>query len=117
MEEPTLRTLLGQRDLRLRLISDQRMLPAGALEHPLRWVHSSDLADPTPFLADDLVLLTTGSQFADDDATGAAAYVSRLHDRGVRGLGFGTDVHRAGVPAELVEACAEAALPCSRFPT
>jgi purine catabolism regulator len=26
-------------------------------------VHSSDLADPTPFLADDLLLLTTGTQF------------------------------------------------------
>lgn len=115
MDQPTLSTLLSRRDLALRLISDPTALP-GALDRPLRWVHSSDLADPTPFLADDLALLTTGTQFADDDRAGTRAYVGRLLERGVVGLGFGTAVHRAGIPDELVAACADGGLPLFEVP-
>lgn len=112
--QPTLRALLRRRDLGLRLVSPADDLPDGALDHPLRWVHSSDLADPTPFLAEDLVLLTTGTQF--DDPAAIDAYVGRLADRGVRGLGFGTDVHRHGVPDELVAACAARGIPLFEVP-
>ncbi len=91
------------------------MLPASALDRPLRWVHSSDLTDPTPFLADDLALLTTGTQFGDDD-DGVDAYVERLRDRGVLGLGFGTEVHRSGIPEELVSACEQAEIPLFAVP-
>lgn len=114
MEQPTLRVLLRRRDLGLRLVSPEGSLPEGALDRPLRWVHSSDLADPTPFLAEDLVLLTTGTQFDDPDA--ADTYVVRLIDRGVLGLGFGTEVHRAGIPDELLAACAERGLPLFEVP-
>lgn len=103
---PTLRTLLARRELRLSLVSDEVALPDGALEQPVRWVHSSDLRDPTPFLADDLMLLTTGTQFAAGDADGVREYVARLTARGVNGLGFGSGVHSQGIPPELVEACA-----------
>lgn len=99
---PTLRTLLDRRDLRLRAIPSLGIADP-ALDHPVRWVHSSDLADPTPFLADDLVLLTTGTQMTDADSW--SPYVARLAARGVVALGFGADVHRAGVPDELVRAC------------
>lgn len=102
---PTLRTLLARRDLRLSLISDERMLTDGTLDQPMRWVHSSDLTDPTPFLADDLVLLTTGTQFSPGDADGVSRYVGRLAARGVNGLGFGSGVHSQGIPPELVDAC------------
>ena len=117
--EPTLRALLRRGELRLRLASDPQHLPAEALDRPIRWVHSSDLADPTPFLADDLVLLTTGTQFAD---TGDAAsepyddYVARLSERGVAGLGFGTEVARAGIPPALARACSEAGMPLFEVP-
>src|SRR5690606_30210970 len=60
---PTLRALLRRRELRLRLVSDEADLAPGALDRPVRWVHSSDLADPTPFLSEGLALLTTGTQF------------------------------------------------------
>lgn len=116
MDQPTLRTLLRRRDLGLRLVSEERLLRDGALDRPLRWVHSSDLVDPTPFLADELTLLTTGTQFADDDAEGVGAYVARLSDRGVIGLGFGTEVHRSGIPDELAAACAEAGMPLFEVP-
>lgn len=109
-QQPTLRTLLGRRDLHLHLVGSESALPAGSLDRPLRWVHNSDLTDPTPFLADDLALLTTGTQFADDDPAGTSAYVHRLVDRGVVALGFGTEVHRSGIPADLTAACAAAGL-------
>lgn len=113
-DSPTLRTLLRRSDLALRLVTPD---PASELlDRPLRWVHSSDLADPTPFLTEDLALLTTGTQFEDDDPSAAAAYVRRLADRGVAGLGFGTEVQRQGIPAELVDACADAGMPLFEVP-
>lgn len=115
-QQPTLRTLLGRRDLHLRLVGSEAALPAGSLDLPLRWVHNSDLTDPTPFLAEDLALLTTGTQFADDDPAGTHAYVHRLVDRGVVGLGFGTEVHRSGIPADLAAACAQTGLPLFEVP-
>src|SRR6218665_1627788 len=64
-DRPTLSALLARRDLGLELVSVEADLPDGALDRPLRWVHSSDLADPTPFLSEELALLTTGTQFDD----------------------------------------------------
>lgn len=113
--EPTLASLLDRADLRLSLVGP-RAAGDPRLERPIRWVHSSDLADPTPFLADDLVLLTTGTQFDGVDAAAAAGYVQRLHSRGVIALGFGTEVVREGLPAGLAEACAAAGLPLFLVP-
>ncbi|WP_435746794.1 PucR family transcriptional regulator [Microbacterium sp. PMB16] len=113
-EEPTLRALLRRRDLGLSLVSREDQLPASSLDRPLRWVHSSDLADPTPFLSEDLALLTTGTQF--DEAVDIDTYVGRLADRGVLGLGFGSEVHRAGIPEELVAACAANGMPLFEVP-
>lgn len=113
-EQPTLRSLLRRRDLGLRLVSPDRAIPEGALDRPLRWVHSSDLADPTPFLAEDLALLTTGTQF--DRDSDIDLYVGRLADRGVVGLGFGTEVHRPGIPDDLIEACARRGMPLFEVP-
>lgn len=120
--QPTLRALLGRAELGLRLASSEDDLPDDTLDAPLRWVHSSDLADPTPFLADDVLLLTTGTQFALDGAPleGAAdafrVYVARLRARGVRGLGFGTEVVRDGIPPGLVEACRDERIPLFEVP-
>jgi len=113
-DHPTLRALLRRRDLGLSLVSAEPDLPDGALDRELRWVHSSDLADPTPFLSEDLALLTTGTQF--DHDTGIDMYVRRLSDRGVLGLGFGTEVHRSGIPDELFAACAEHGMPLFEVP-
>lgn len=118
---PTIRALLALPELRLRLASDLAALEPGALDAPLRWVHSSDLADPTPFLADDLLLLTTGTQFVtedrdEDDPAPYRDYVARLRTHGVRGLGFGTEVVRSGIPPALVEACRAEGLPLFEVP-
>lgn len=114
----TLRALLSRTDLRLRLATPDDALEPGALDRPVRWVHSSDLADPTPFLSEGLVLLTTGTQFAaapdDDDTYGA--YVRRLRERGVVALGFGTEVVREGVPPLLESACLRERMPLFEVP-
>ena len=79
--------------------------------------------DPTPFLSEGLVLLTTGTQFVPDAAHPDAdspeaydAYVRRLHARGVAGLGFGTEVVRDGIPPLLADACARHGIPLFEVP-
>lgn len=113
---PSLRALLSRRDLHLRLVADEHDLAPGILDGPVRWVHSSDLADPTPFLSEGLVLLTTGTQFADATPADYDAYVGRLLARGVQGLGFGTEVVREGIPPLLVTACRDGGMPLFEVP-
>ena len=117
VDSPTLGALLSRADLGLTLDEGDHLEP-GALAREVRWVHSSDLADPTPFLSEGLVLLTTGTQFEDapDDAGSARAYVRRLAGRGVVGLGFGTEVVRAGIPPALVDACRAERMPLFAVP-
>jgi purine catabolism regulator len=100
---PTAGGLLAESALRLR-----PRLTGASLARPIAWVHSSDLHDPSPFLTDGSMLLTTGTQFpAEDDDDGYySAYVDRLAEAGVIAIGFGLEVIREGTPAPLVEACA-----------
>lgn len=112
-DTPTLRALLSRRDLHLRL---EEGSSDDALERPVRWVHSTDLADPTPFLSEGLVLLTTGTQFSADDPATYRDYVGRLAARAVVGLGFGTEVVRHGIPQGLIDACRQARMPLFEVP-
>jgi purine catabolism regulator len=114
-DNPTLHALLARRDLQLRFDDAQGVDPT-TLDRPIRWVHSSDLADPTPFLSEGLVLLTTGTQFQGDDPQEYSEYVQRLSARGVVGLGFGTEVAREGIPPALADACAAAGMPLFEVP-
>ncbi|SDH78283.1 purine catabolism regulatory protein [Agrococcus jejuensis] len=82
---------------------------------PISWIASSDLADPTPFLAPEHVLLTTGRQLVGGDTT-APRYVRALVDAGVLGLGFGTGLHSPDVPPALVDAALAADLPLFEVP-
>ena len=110
---PTLAQLLEQPGLGLRLVSTP---PPEALERGVQWVHGSDLPDPTPFLTASLVLMTTGTQYAQDDSEGWSGYVERLARAGVTALGFGTEVVRSGVPAPLAQACERERLPLFEIP-
>src|SRR3954471_8544409 len=80
-----------------------------AAEAPLRWVHISELADPTPWLSGGELLLTTGMVVGDDAAQ--RAYVDRLADHGVAGLGFGVGIHHEEVPDAMLEAARARDLP------
>src|SRR5688500_9091987 len=73
-----------------------------ALDAPVRWVHISELPDPTPWLSGGELLLTTGLQLGDERAQ--RAYVKRLAEHGLAGLGFGLGFAHDAVPPALVEA-------------
>ena len=124
----TLRSLLAHSELGLRL---DMAADAGVLDREIAWVHSSDLADPTPWLEAGQLLLTDGSQFAvagESHAgvrigsgrgamvTDAAAYVARFVDAGIVGLGFAVGVVHESVPVALAEACRDAGLPLVLIP-
>ncbi len=115
-EGATLRALLRRRDLHLSAVTTEAELEPGALDRTIRWVHSSDLADPTPFLSEGLALLTTGTQFTGSGAVDVAEYVGRLKERGVLALGFGTEVVRDGTPPQLVAACRAVRMPLVEVP-
>lgn len=98
---PTLGALLSQRSLNLATV----VVP-GSRDLTVRWIHSSDLLDPTPFLEPGHVLLTTGTQFPlDASQSDFDDYVARLDRRGIVAIGFGTEITRSGTPAELAESC------------
>ncbi|MEF2978374.1 PucR family transcriptional regulator [Subtercola sp. YIM 133946] len=107
----TLRMLLDDSALQLTMIAGAAADDA-VLERPVAWVHSSDLADPTPWLEAGQVLLTDGVQFsAAAEAGFADAYVARLRARGVLALGFATEIVHAGIPSALLQACDRQGLP------
>ena len=103
----TVRDVLA--DLDVRLLAGERRL-----DTPVRWVHISELPDPTPFLSGGELLLTTG--MALDSAAGQRAYVTVLADHGLAGLGLGTGFAHAEVPAALREAAAERDFPLFEVP-
>ena len=84
------------------------------LDAPVRWVHISELADPTPWLSGGELLLTTG--MALDSAKAQRDFIARLADHGLAGLGFGTGFAHEKVPEALIEAAKRARLPAVRGP-
>jgi purine catabolism regulator len=103
----TVRELL--RDLEVGVLAGEANLDA-----PVRWVHISELADPTPWLSGGELLLTTGLSLP--TAEEQRAYITRLADHGLAGLGFGVGFGHAEVPAALVEAAAERDFPLIEIP-
>src|SRR2546421_7267412 len=103
----TVRDLLEDLDIRL-------LAGEAALDLPVRWVHISELLDPTPWLSGGEVLLTTGMQLG--TAARQREFVSRLADHQLAGLGFGTGFGHKEVPAPLLEIAAERDFPVFEVP-
>ena len=82
---------------------------------PVRWVHISELPDPTPWLSGGELLLTTGLQL---DTRGAPARVRRSGSSAhhLAGLGFGTGFDHADVPRALVSEADELGFPVFEVP-
>ncbi|GAA4700353.1 PucR family transcriptional regulator [Pseudonocardia yuanmonensis] len=99
----TLGDLLADRELGLSVAVAGR-----GLDRPVSWVHSSELADPTPYLDGGELLLTTGLALT---GTAPEDYAARLAAHRLAGLGFGTDLGYARVPAALVRSCTAHGLP------
>ncbi len=96
-------------DLDVRLLAGER-----SLHLPVRWVHISELLDPTPWLSGGELLLSTGMQL--DTPAQQREFLLRLADHHLAGLGFGTGFKHAEVPAALLEAAAEREFPVFEVP-
>src|SRR6185436_18150 len=85
-----------------------------SLEAPVRWVHISELEDPTPWMSGGELLLTTGLQL--DTPKRQRAFVERLADHQLAGLGFGTGFAHESVPGAVVAVARERDLPLVEVP-
>jgi PucR family transcriptional regulator, purine catabolism regulatory protein len=81
---------------------------------PVRWVHISELPDPTPWLSGGELLLTTGIQL--DSEQRQREFVRLLSDRHLAGLGFATGFDHERVPDAIVEEAAVAGFPVFEVP-
>jgi purine catabolism regulator len=75
----------------------------------VRWVATSELDDPAPFLKGGELLLTTGLE-TKGWRREWRDYVARLIDVGVSGLGIGTGLTHPEPPIDLVRACERAGM-------
>src|SRR5687767_15777220 len=102
-----LRDLL--RDLDVRLVGGE-----AGVDNAVRWVHISEIVDPTPWLSGGELLLTTGLQLERADVQ--REYVARLAGHGLAGLGLGTGFAHPQVPRAMIEAAEEHGFPLFEVP-
>ena len=105
--ELTVASLISE--LELELVSGHE-----AADVHVRWVHSTELPDPTPWLRGGELLLTTGVQL--DTPKAQRALIERLADHEIAGLGFGIGFRHKRIPAALVAAARERSFPLFEVP-
>jgi purine catabolism regulator len=81
---------------------------------PVRWVHISELPDPTPWLSGGELLLTTGIQL--DSEERQREFVRLLSGRHLAGLGFGTGFDHETLPKALLEEADKLGFPVFEVP-
>jgi purine catabolism regulator len=96
-------------ELGLQLVSGEESAQAH-----VRWVHSTELLDPTPFLKGGELLLTTGLQLV--GAKSQRELIDRLADHDIAGVGFGTGFSHKRLPAALVAQARKRAFPLFEVP-
>ena len=106
----TVRDIVSIPGMPLRLLAGEE-----ASTRPVRWVHSSELEDPTAWLKGGELILTTGMGIGDTAAT-QRAYVRRLIDAGVAGLGFGLGFGHDKTPRAIVTEAAKRDFPVFEVP-
>ena len=88
---------------------------AEGLSREVSWLHVSELDDPTQWLEGGELLLTTGLGVG-ELATRQRAYVRRLADHGLAGLGFGVGFSFAEVPQALADEADRLGFPVLEVP-
>ena len=106
----TVQDILEIPELNLKLLAGGR-----ATSNPVRWVHISEVPDPTKWLKGGELLLTTGYSFVGDEAQ-QVAQIKRLIDHNISGLGFGTGFTFDKVPPELIKVAEEYDFPLFEVP-
>ncbi|HWC08280.1 MAG TPA: PucR family transcriptional regulator ligand-binding domain-containing protein, partial [Solirubrobacterales bacterium] len=103
----TVQSLLDELDLEL---------AAGgkAVASPVRWVHISELEDPTPWLSGGELMLTTGIPL--DSAAKQRKFVQLLADSNLAGLGLGTGFSHQELPVALVDEAEKRDFPLFEVP-
>jgi PucR family transcriptional regulator, purine catabolism regulatory protein len=86
----------------------------GAGEREIRWVHITELLDPTPWLSGGELLLTTGIRL--ENAERQRKFIRLLAEAGVAGLGFGTGFDHSKVPKALLSEADNAGFPVFEVP-
>jgi purine catabolism regulator len=81
---------------------------------PVRWVHISELEDPTPWLSGGELMLTTGIPL--DSAAKQRAFVGRLAEHNLAGLGLGTGFSHKKLPKALVDEAEKRDFPLFEVP-
>src|ERR1700759_1350051 len=97
------------RELEVRIVAGE-----AGLDRSVRWVHISELEDPTPWLSGGELLLTTGLSLG--GAEEQRAYIARLAAHGVSGLGVGTGFAHQTVPSALSGAAEAHGFPLFEVP-
>src|SRR4051794_5781365 len=103
----TLRTLLGEMGLELACGEE-------AAESPVRWVHISELPDPTPWLSGGELILTTGLQLTSPKRQ--RDFVRGLADYQLAGLGLGTGFTHDRLPHGLLDEARRLSFPVFEVP-
>ena len=109
-----LTALLAREDLGLRQIAGPPVGP----DTVIHWAHTSEMADPYPYLLGGELLLTAGVHATESAGTGPYYddYVARIVAAGGAALGFGVAPVHDTVPRALVEACERHGLPLFEVP-
>lgn len=87
----------------------------GGLDRPIRWVHTSELPDPTRWLSGGELLLTTGIGMK-GSPNHQRAYLKRLAGAGLAGVGLGVGLGLDGVPPPILRAADRADFPVLEVP-
>ncbi|MCQ1994634.1 PucR family transcriptional regulator [Arthrobacter sp. zg-Y1171] len=101
------------------------LLAAGGLEltrhgsaplspRPIQWVAVTELEDPSPFLGGGEVVLTTGLRHGSSAAQ--QRFVQSVERAGALGIGFGTGLSHASVPAPLLAEADRLGMPVFEVP-
>ncbi|MGW1356551.1 PucR family transcriptional regulator ligand-binding domain-containing protein [Streptomyces chartreusis] len=108
-----LSALLAREDLGLRQIAGPR-----DTNTVIHWAHTSEMADPYPYLLGGELLLSAGVHIPEAAGSGTYFddYVSRIVAAGGAALGFGLAPVHDTVPRALVEACDTYELPLLEVP-
>src|SRR3954453_3745446 len=87
---------------------------ASGADRTIRWVHISELEDPTRWLSGGELMLTTGIQL--QGAAKQRAFVKRLANHNLAGLGFGTGFDHRKLPKALVDEAEKQDFPLFEVP-
>jgi purine catabolism regulator len=106
----TVQDILEIPELDLRLLAGHK-----STSNPVRWVHITEVPDPTRWLKGGELLLTTGYSFVGDEEQ-QVAQIKRLIDHNISGLGFGTGFSFDKVPPAIVRVAQEYDFPLFEVP-